>query len=68
MLLITDAILVQDVSLHFDIQINFLWFKMNTNTRRKHFITVKKVKLVNHIIFLAFTNKYSHFPRYSHKN
>ena len=68
MSLVSNAILVQDVLLYFDIQINFLWLKMNTNAGRRHSILAEKVRLVNHIVFLTFTNRHSHFPQYSHKN
>lgn len=66
MLLISNAILVKDILFYFDIQINFLWLKMNIDTGRKQSILMKKVKIVNHIVFLTFTNRHSHFLQYSH--
>lgn len=63
---ISNAILVKDLLFYFDIQINFLWLKMNIDTERKQSFLMKKVKVVNHSVILTFTNRHSRFPHYSH--
>lgn len=44
MLLISNAILVKDILFYFDIQINFLWLKMNIDTGRKQSILMKRLR------------------------